>query len=44
MSTPTTTLPPSVPHGQRTSHFLWEEAPQQYASIVIKAIAADQPP
>ena len=25
-------------------HFLWEEAPQQYASIVIKAIAADQPP
>jgi pimeloyl-ACP methyl ester carboxylesterase len=24
-------------------HFLWEEAPQQYASIVIKAIAADQP-
>jgi pimeloyl-ACP methyl ester carboxylesterase len=24
-------------------HFLWEEAPRQYASIVIKAIAADQP-
>ena len=24
-------------------HFLWEEAPQQYASIVIKAISADQP-
>jgi pimeloyl-ACP methyl ester carboxylesterase len=24
-------------------HFIWEEAPQQYASIVIKAISADQP-
>jgi len=24
-------------------HFLWEEAPRQYASIVIRAIAADQP-
>ena len=36
-------LPNSRVEIVEAGHFIWEEAPQQYASIVIKAITADQP-
>ena len=36
-------LPNSRVEIVEAGHFIWEEAPQQYAAIVIKAITADQP-
>jgi len=36
-------LPNSRVEIVEAGHFIWEEAPQQYAVIVIKAITADPP-